>query len=71
MTYTNNPTSKGRVTIPKEFRDHLGLNKAGKVQFNLNSRGEVVISRPLTDAELRAIVARPSGRVYDQATAGA
>ncbi len=63
MSYTNSITSKGQVTIPKEFRDQLGLDTIGKAQFNRNDRGEVVISRPKTPMEaldeIRAFLAKP------------
>lgn len=38
-------TSKGQVTIPKPFRDHLGVGPGGKVEFRLDDRGNVVIER--------------------------
>lgn len=36
-------TSKGQVTIPKPFRERLGLATGATVTFELNAAGEVVI----------------------------
>lgn len=46
-------TSKGQVTIPKPFRDRLGLQAGTSVSFELNAAGEVVI---------RAVGRRPKSR---------
>lgn len=39
-------TSKGQVTIPKEFRERLGVSLPDRVEFAVNDRDEVVI-RPV------------------------
>ena len=66
MTYTNTITSKGQITIPKEFRDKLGLDKTRRAQLRLNKKGEIVITRTPTleetEAKIRAILAKPSGK---------
>ena len=62
MTYTYAITSKGQVTIPKEFRQKLGLDKAGKATFYLNKKGELVIAPPKTLEEVRALLSKPSGK---------
>ncbi|WP_375451167.1 AbrB/MazE/SpoVT family DNA-binding domain-containing protein [uncultured Devosia sp.] len=36
-------TSRGRVTIPKPFRDLLGIVPGMRVDFRRNSNGEVVL----------------------------
>lgn len=36
-------TSKGQVTIPKAFRDHLGLKPGSKVEFEIDDKGAVVL----------------------------
>lgn len=36
-------TSKGQVTIPKAFRDHLGLKPGSNVEFEIDDRGAVVL----------------------------
>ena len=39
-------TQKGQVTIPKKFRDYLGLEKDSKVEFEKSSQGVVVKKAP-------------------------
>lgn len=60
MSYTHSITSKGQITIPKEFRDKLGLDKVGKVTFWLNTAGEVVLSPPKTLMEVRSLLRTPT-----------
>ena len=36
-------TSKGRVTIPKRIRDHLGITAGARVDFELAPDGRVVL----------------------------
>lgn len=59
MIYTNSITSKGQITLPKAFRDKLGLDKLGKAQIQLNQRNEIVITPVPTIEELRLLLARP------------
>jgi len=37
-------TSKGQVTLPKKFRDYLGLRPGAAVDFSLGAHGEVIVS---------------------------
>ena len=37
-------TSKGQVTLPKKFRDYLGLLPGATVGFSLGTHGEVIVS---------------------------
>jgi AbrB family looped-hinge helix DNA binding protein len=39
-------TSKGQVTIPKRFRDRLGLRPGSEVEFAENEAGDVLVKRP-------------------------
>lgn len=39
----SNLTSKGQVTVPKKFRDYLGLQPGAAVEFAFGPRGEVVV----------------------------
>lgn len=43
---TTTLTSKGQVTIPKRIRDELSLLPGSRVEFSVNTAGEVVIHRP-------------------------
>lgn len=38
-------TVKGQVTIPKRVRDHLGIRPGSGVEFEVDSKGEVVVRR--------------------------
>jgi AbrB family looped-hinge helix DNA binding protein len=41
---TSTLTSKGQVTLPKKFRDYLGLRPGSAVGFSLGTHGEVIVS---------------------------
>ncbi|TAH33620.1 AbrB/MazE/SpoVT family DNA-binding domain-containing protein [Candidatus Saccharibacteria bacterium] len=60
MTYTHSITSKGQITIPKEFRDRLGLDKLGKATLEINSRNEIVITPPKDLAAVRQLLSKPT-----------
>jgi len=60
MSYTYNITTKGQITIPKEYRDKLHLDKVGKATMQLNNRGEIVITPPKDLAEVRALLSKPT-----------
>jgi AbrB family looped-hinge helix DNA binding protein len=60
MNYTYSITSKGQITIPKEFREKLGLDKIGKATFQLNDKGEIVLSPPKNLTEIRALLNKPT-----------
>lgn len=38
-------TTKGQVTLPKRFRESLGVQPGEAVDFRLNDRGEVVVEK--------------------------
>jgi len=38
-------TVKGQVTIPKRVRDHLGIRPGSGVEFEVGSKGEVVLRK--------------------------
>ncbi len=44
MQYITNLTTRGRVTIPKEIRDKLGLRPSDKIHFTV-SDGEVKLEK--------------------------
>lgn len=60
MNYTYSITSKGQITIPKEFRERLGLDKVGKATIQLNDKGEIVITVPKNLSEVRVLLSKPS-----------
>ena len=60
MNYTYSITSKGQITIPKEFREKLGLDRIGKATIYLNDKDEIVLTPPKTLAEVRAILSKPT-----------
>lgn len=62
MNYTYSITSKGQITIPKEFRDKLGLDKLGKANLRMNDMGEIVLSPPKDLASVRSLLRQPSFR---------
>lgn len=60
MTYTNSITSKGQITIPKEFRDKLGLDKIGRATLRVNENNEIVITPPKNLSEVRKVLNKPT-----------
>jgi len=56
-------TSRGRTTIPKVVREHLGLVAGSRVDFEIRALGEVVL-RPVTRdiRTLGGILYRPAQR---------
>ena len=60
MNYTYSITSKGQITLPKEFRDKLGLDKLGSATISVNDNNEIVITTPKDLSEVRALLNKPS-----------
>lgn len=60
MSYTYSITSKGQITIPKEFRNKLGLDKIGKATVQVNDRDEIVITAPKDLSEVRNLLNKPT-----------
>jgi bifunctional DNA-binding transcriptional regulator/antitoxin component of YhaV-PrlF toxin-antitoxin module len=60
MNDTITITSKGQTTLPVSIRRKLGLDRSGGVlRINFNERkGELVISKPVSIAELSERVSR-------------
>jgi antitoxin PrlF len=44
-------TSKGQVTLPKELRNHLGIQKGARIRFSIPANGAVKIEPVLYDLE--------------------
>lgn len=59
MILTSTLTEKGQTTIPKKFRDILGLHPGQVVRFEQIDTHTISISRPLTAAEVRTKVGSP------------
>jgi len=60
MSYTYNITSKGQITIPKEFRERLGLDQLGKATLSINENNELIITAPKNLNEVRALLNKPT-----------
>lgn len=60
MNYTHSITSKGQLTIPKEYRNKLGLDKLGKATLQINDRNEIIITAPKDLAAVRSLLSKPS-----------
>lgn len=61
-------TSKGQVTIPKDVRDHLGLEPGTRITFTRAENGDYVLTRELRSVRrLRGALAHdgPSVSVED------
>jgi antitoxin PrlF len=46
---TSTLTSKGQITIPKEIRDQVQLRIGQRVQFDVDSKGRVVLTPRVHD----------------------
>ncbi len=57
-------TTKGRTTIPKDIRAHLGLSTGDKMRFLVEDDGRVVVL-PVTLRlrDLRGSLSKPAGSV--------
>ena len=42
-------TSKGQITVPKEIREHLGLEPGDRISFQIGSDGEVIVEPETLD----------------------
>lgn len=51
-------STHGQATIPKPFREKLGIEAPGRVRFVENEDGEVVVERVPTAKEMRGFAAR-------------
>jgi bifunctional DNA-binding transcriptional regulator/antitoxin component of YhaV-PrlF toxin-antitoxin module len=60
MNYTHSITRKGQITIPKELREKLGLDKIGRASIRLNERNEIVVTAPKTLVDVRALLNHPT-----------
>lgn len=51
-------TKHGQATIPKRFREKLGITAPGKVLFRETEDGEILIEQVRTPSEMRGFAAR-------------
>lgn len=49
MTYQTTVTTKGQITIPKVFRDKLGLSRTSKMFVKMDMRANEIILKPAPD----------------------
>ena len=60
MSFETQLTTKGRVTLPREIRDCLGLKPGDKLTFTMLSDGTVVVrSKTRRLIELAGSLTRP------------
>ena len=51
-------TKHGQATIPKRFRERLGIEAPGKVLFRETEAGEILVERVRSPSEMRGFAAR-------------
>lgn len=51
-------TKHGQATIPKRFREKLGIEAPGKVLFRETEDGEILVEQVRTPNEMRGFAAR-------------
>jgi len=49
-------SSRGQATIPKEFREELGIDTPGRVKFVRTDEGEIVVRPIQSVTDLRGIL---------------
>lgn len=55
-------TKHGQATIPKRFREKLGIEAPGKVLFRETEDGEVIVEQVRSPSEMRGFAARSKAR---------
>lgn len=61
-------TKHGQATIPKQFRDKLGIDAPGKVLFRETDDGDVIVERVRSPSEMRGFAARREPKTDTPAT---
>lgn len=61
-------TSKGQVTLPRELRKRLGIQKGSRIRFSIPASGAVKIEPVLYDLQDLWRMADQSGRTGDGMT---
>ncbi len=60
-------TTKGQITIPKEIRDHFGLEPGDRLSFNIGTDGELTVEPETVDIRSLRGVFKSRKRVSLQA----
>ncbi|PSP59300.1 AbrB/MazE/SpoVT family DNA-binding domain-containing protein [Halobacteriales archaeon QH_7_66_36] len=61
-------TKHGQATIPKRFRDKLGIDAPGKVLFRETEEGEVIVEHVRSPSEMRGFATRSEATTDKPAT---
>jgi antitoxin PrlF len=61
-------TKHGQATIPKKFREQLGIEAPGKVRFRETPSGEVVVEQVRSPREMRGFASRSQSGTERPAT---
>lgn len=61
-------TKHGQATIPKRFREKLGIDAPGKVLFRETEDGEVIVEHVRSPGEMRGFAARSEAATDTPAT---
>jgi len=61
-------TKHGQATIPKRFREKLGIDAPGKVLFRETKDGEVIVEHVRSPSEMRGFAARSEAATDEPAT---
>lgn len=61
-------TKNGQATIPKRFREKLGIEPPEKVVFRETERGDVVVERVPSPGEMRGFTAEKEAKTDRRAT---
>ena len=61
-------TKHGQATIPKRFREKLGIDAPGKVLFRETEDGEVLVEHVRSPSEMRGFAARSEATTDEPAT---
>ena len=61
-------TKHGQATIPKRFREKLGIEAPGKVLFRETEDGEVIVEHVRSPSEMRGFAARSEASTDRPAT---
>ncbi|CCQ34927.1 transcriptional regulator, AbrB family (plasmid) [Halorhabdus tiamatea SARL4B] len=62
-------TKHGQATIPKRFREKLGIEAPGKVLFRETDEGAVIVEQVRSPSEMRGFAAHSEATTDEPATA--